>query len=100
MIFLYRKVKDAMDKMETLFKTPLDPKSSKDLNEIRNILINNKKKDLNNIYSNKLMKIETNTLLRNNSFNLVNSYKHKKYTENYLFLSEKNKANEDLNVSF
>ena len=99
MKFIYIKCKDAMDKMKKIFKSPLYPNSSKDLNIIRSILKKGPMKESNYLNIFKIMKNENSKLFRNNSFNLVNSLKYKKYVDKILFLKEENKISNDLNNS-
>ena len=96
MVFLYKKIKDIMDNVKTIFDKPLKEDSFKDLKTINTIL---KSKDYKSINGIKLMKIEKNILKRNFSFDTLNLYKHKKFANDFLFSSESTKTKEDLNIS-
>jgi hypothetical protein len=94
MVFLYKKIKDIMDYMKTIFEKPLNQDSFKDLKTINSIL---KSKDYKCINGIKLMKIDKKNLKRNFSFDSLNLNEHKKFVDKFLFSSESNKTNEDLN---
>ena len=100
MLFLYKKVKDLSEKMEKIFKAPLKSNTLEDLKKINNVL-NNKdlKENNNNLNENELIKIDNNILLRNNSFNSLNSIKHKNFINKFLYSLEENKKSEKLNIS-
>ena len=96
MDFLYKKIKDIMEYIKIIFEKPLNQDSFKDLKTINSIL---KSKDYKSINGIKLMKIEKKNLERNFSFDSLNSNEHKKFVDKFLFSSESNKTNEDLNIS-
>ena len=98
-LFIYKKIKDIMNTIEKIFDERLNINSVKDLNEISNILINGKTKDRKSLNGIKLMKFEKEILLRNYSFNSLNSYKYKHYMEKFLNSNEENKKSNDLNIS-
>jgi hypothetical protein len=99
-IFLYKKIRDIMDKSEKIFGETLNKNSSNDLKDIIDILNNEKNKNRKSINGIKLMKFEKDILLRNYSFNSLNSYKHKNFIDKYINSDEENKSDDDdLNIS-
>ena len=101
MVFLYKKIKNIMDKIKKIFDEPLNQESFNDLNTISNILTNkdSKSKDCKSINGIKLMIFDKKYLLRNFSFNSLKSNDHKKFVDKLLFSSEESKINKKMNKS-
>jgi hypothetical protein len=92
-ILIYHKIMEAKDKIEKIFNSPLNPNSSKELYEISNILKNDNIKNsaLIDTIKNK------NNLLKNYSFDSIDSFKYKRYNEKYSFSNYESKRH---NTSF
>ena len=98
-MLLNKKISDMMEKIKKIFNTPLKQNSTQDLMKINEILFNQKFKGHNNFNANELGKNNNNIMRRKYSFNLGNSFYHKKFINEFLFSPKENKMDKKLNVS-